>query len=63
MKNIANSPGVIPDLTKFYSDPMNVTSSPNGPCTSPDHPNQTDVTTIFEVLGLQYTALLPNNTQ
>jgi Flp pilus assembly protein TadG len=58
MENIANSPGVIPDLGKFYSDPMNVSPA----CTSPDHPNQTDITTIFETLGLQYTALLPNNT-
>jgi Flp pilus assembly protein TadG len=62
MQNIANSPGVTPDLTKFYSDPMNVTSAPNGPCTSPDNANATDITTIFENLGFQYTSLLPNNT-
>jgi Flp pilus assembly protein TadG len=58
MQDIANSPGVIPDLTKFYSDPMNVSPA----CTSPDHPQQTDITTIFSALGFQYTALLPNNT-
>jgi hypothetical protein len=58
MQDIANSPGVIPDLSKFYSDPMNVSPA----CTSPDNPNATDITTIFSNLGFQYTSLLPSNT-
>ena len=58
MQDIANSPGVIPDLSKFYSDPMNVSPA----CTSPDNPNTTDITAIFSNLGFGYTSLLPNNT-
>jgi hypothetical protein len=58
MQDIANSPGVIPDLSKFYSDPMNVTPV----CTSPDNPNATDITTIFTNLGFGFTSLFPNNT-
>ncbi len=58
MQDIANSPGVIPDLSKFYSDPMNVSPA----CTSTDNPNATDISTIFSNLGFGYTSLLPNNT-
>ena len=58
MQDIADSPGVIPDPSKFYSDPMNVSPA----CTSPDNPNTTDITAIFSNLGFGYTSLLPNNT-
>jgi Flp pilus assembly protein TadG len=61
MQNIANSPGVTPDYSKFYSDPMGLTS-PNGPCPSPVNGTTTSLSQIFSGLGLQFTELLPNNT-
>jgi Flp pilus assembly protein TadG len=64
MQNIANSPGHIPDASKFYSDPMGLTA-PNGPCLSSANPDTTDITSIFENIGsrVPFAALLPNNTQ
>jgi Flp pilus assembly protein TadG len=55
MQKIANSPGNIPDPSKFFSDPMG-----NG-CTSPFNPNITSLASIFANLGFQFTALLPQN--
>jgi Flp pilus assembly protein TadG len=55
MQAIANSPGNIPDPSKFFSDPMG-----NG-CTSPFNPNITSLSQIFANLGFQFTALLPQN--
>ena len=55
MQQIANSPGNIPDPSKFYSDPMG-----NG-CTSPFHPDITSLSSIFANLGFQFSALLPPN--
>ena len=64
MQNIANSPGHIPDASKFYSDPMGLTA-PNGPCVSPANPEQTNITAIFQNIGsrVPFAALLPNGTQ
>jgi Flp pilus assembly protein TadG len=64
MQQIANSPGHIPDAAKFYSDPMGLTGQ-NGPCTSTDNPNTTDITSIFEEIGsrIPFAALLPAGTQ
>jgi Flp pilus assembly protein TadG len=55
MQAIANSPGSIPDPSKFFSDPMG-----NG-CTSPFNPNITSLSAIFSNLGFQFSALLPQN--
>jgi Flp pilus assembly protein TadG len=55
MQAIANSPGSIPDPSKFFSDPMG-----NG-CTSPFNPNITSLSAIFANLGFQFSALLPQN--
>jgi hypothetical protein len=54
MAHIANSPGVTPDPSKFYSDPM------GGNCTSTANPNITSLAEIFENLGFLFTATLPN---
>ena len=54
MYQIASSPGVINDPSKFYSDPM------GGSCVSPANPNSTSVSTIFANIGysFQHTTLL-----
>ncbi len=64
MQDIANSPGHIPDASKFYSDPMGLTA-PNGPCLSSANPDTTDITSIFENIGsrVPFAALLPLSTQ
>jgi Putative Flp pilus-assembly TadE/G-like len=64
MQYIANSPGHIPDASKFYSDPMGLTGK-DGPCLSSANPDTTDITSIFENIGsrVPFAALLPQNTQ
>jgi Flp pilus assembly protein TadG len=60
MSQIASSPDVIPDPSKFYSDPMvaNPTSTKN--CISPANPTVTSVPAIFANIGysFQHTSLL-----
>ena len=62
MSQIASSPSAIPDLTKFYSDPMagGATPNPSQYCVSPDHPTATDIPTIFEDIanGFTFTSLV-----
>ena len=67
MEQIASSPGAIPNLTKFYSDPMAGGATPNSSqyCVSPDHPTATDIPTIFEDIanGFTFTSLVACNAQ
>ncbi|MGA8611907.1 MAG: pilus assembly protein TadG-related protein [Xanthobacteraceae bacterium] len=67
MEQIASSPGAIPNLTKFYSDPMAGGPTPNSSqyCVSPDHPTATDIPTIFEDIanGFTFTSLVACNAQ
>jgi hypothetical protein len=61
MENIASSPGVIPDATKFFSDYTATGSS--GACISSANPT-TNLNQIFQKIAGQLTVarLVPNGT-
>ena len=67
MEQIASSPNAIPDLTKFYSDPMAGGANPNSSqyCVSPDHPNVTSIESIFADIAnsLIFTSLVACSAQ